>query len=156
MHDIGLDARKQNCFLKQTQTKFATMIQSSSDNDQSIIQDKEDCNMIHSVNEPRNFRAMMIALIFTIALPLFIATDIILAKGSGDNDNRSEFYGIVEERPEKRLQGDWVIGRLAFTADAGTEFDQSDGQLTIGSCAKVHVRNGRVHEIDSEPMRNCQ
>jgi hypothetical protein len=59
-------------------------------------------------------------------------------------------------RPENQLQGAWMIGGRTFTSDAGTEFDQSEGQLTIGSCAKVHLRNGRVHEIDSEPMRNCQ
>ena len=112
--------------------------------------------MIHSVNEPRNFRATMIALVFTIALSIFVTTDTVLAKGGSDKENRSEFYGIVQMRPEKGSQGTWVIGNRAFTADAGTEFDQSEGQLTVGSCAKVHVRNGRVHEIDSEPIRNCQ
>jgi hypothetical protein len=111
--------------------------------------------MRHSVNKPKIFRVMMIALIIMIALSLFIVTDTVLAKGGGD-DNRSEFYGIVQERPEKQLQGAWVISGRTFTADTGTEFDQSEGQLTVGSCAKVHVRNGRVHEIDSEPMRNCQ
>jgi len=132
------------------------MIQDLSDHNQSIIQDKEDFNMIHSVNEPRNFRATMIALVFTIALSIFVTTDTVLAKGGSDKENRSEFYGIVQMRPEKGSQGTWVIGNSAFTADAGTEFDQSEGQLTVGSCAKVHVRNGRVHEIDSEPIRNCQ
>ena len=112
--------------------------------------------MSHSVNEPRIFRAMMIALVFMIAPAIFVATDTVLAKGSSDKENRSEFYGIVQMRPEKGSQGTWVIGSRAFTADAGTEFAQSEGQLTVGSCAKVHVRNGRVHEIDSEPMRNCQ
>jgi hypothetical protein len=130
------------------------MIQSSSDNKQFITPGKEDCNMSHSVNEPRIFSALIISLIFTIALSLFIATDTVLAKGS--DDNRSDFYGIIQERPEKQLQGTWVIAGRTFTADAGTEFDQSEGQLTVGSCAKVHVRNDRVHEIDSEPIRNCQ
>jgi hypothetical protein len=54
------------------------------------------------------------------------------------------------------MQGDWVIGGRTFTADAGTEFDQADGELKVGGCAKVHLRNGRVHEIDSEPMENCK
>jgi hypothetical protein len=111
--------------------------------------------MSYSVNEPKIFKAMMNVLIIMIALPLFIVTDTVLAKGGGDN-NRSEFNGIVQERPEKELQGVWVIGGRTFTADAGIEFDQSEGQLTVGSCAKVHIRNGRVHEIDSEPLRNCQ
>jgi hypothetical protein len=112
--------------------------------------------MSHSVNGPKIFRAMMIALVFTISLSLLISTDMVLAKGGSDKENRSEFYGIVQMRPEKGSQGTWVIGSRAFTADAGTEFDQSAGQLTVGSCAKVHVRNGRVHEIDSEPMPNCK
>jgi len=131
------------------------MIQCSSDNKEIIASDKEDCDMCQAVNEPKIFRAVMIVFIFTIALSLFIATDAVLAKGGG-GDNRSDFYGIVQERPEKQLQGAWVIGGRTFTADAGTEFDQSEGQVTVGSCAKVHVRNGRVHEIDSEPMRDCQ
>jgi len=112
--------------------------------------------MNYSVNEPSIFRTVIIALTLTIALPLVLAPDMALAKRGGDDDNRSEFYGIVQVRPENQLQGAWMIGGRTFTADAGTEFDQSEGQLTIGSCAKVHLRNGRVHEIDSEPMRNCQ
>jgi len=79
-----------------------------------------------------------------------------LAKRGRDDRDRSEFYGIVEVRPEPAPQGEWVIGGYIFLADAGTEFDQSEGALTIGSCVKVHVRDGRVHEIDREPMRNCR
>jgi len=112
--------------------------------------------MIHSGNETLSFKAMLIALSFTIALPLVVTPRTVLAKRGGDDDNRSEFYGIVQERPERVLQGKWVIGGRTYTADAVTEFDQSEGKLTVGSCAKVHMRNGRVHEIDSEPMRNCQ
>jgi len=106
--------------------------------------------MSQSVNETSIFKIIMIALTLTIALPLVVA----LARRGGDD--RSEFYGIVQVRPENRLQGAWVIGGRTFTADAGTEFDQLEGQLTVGSCDKVHMRDGRVHEIDSEPMRNCQ
>ncbi len=109
-----------------------------------------------SVNETKVFKDMMNALLFTIALMLVVAPNMALAKRGGDDDNRSEFYGIVQARPENVLQGEWVIGGRTFVADAGTEFDQSEGQLRVGSCAKVHVRNGRVHEIDSEPMRDCQ
>jgi len=49
-----------------------------------------------------------------------------------------------------------VIGGRTYNADAGIEFDQTEGKLAVGSCAKVHIRGGRVHEIDSEPMRNCK
>ncbi len=110
--------------------------------------------MSQSVNETSIFKIIMIALTLTIALPLVVAPDMALARRG--SDDRSEFYGIVQVRPENRLQGAWVIGGRTFTADAGTEFDQLEGQLTVGSCAKVHMRDGRVHEIDSEPMRNCQ
>jgi hypothetical protein len=54
------------------------------------------------------------------------------------------------------LQGEWVIGGRTFKTGAGTEFDEAEGRLTAGSCAKVEVRSGRVHEIDSEPMSDCQ
>jgi hypothetical protein len=93
---------------------------------------------------------------FTVALMLVVAPDMVVAKRGGDGDNRSEFYGIVQARPENALQGEWVIGGRTFRADVGTEFNQSEGLLRVGSCAKVHLRDGRVHEIDSEPMRNCK
>ena len=78
------------------------------------------------------------------------------AKGGDREDNRSEFSGIVQSRPQDGLQGQWVIGGRTFVVDAGTEFDQSDGDLAVGACAEVGVRNGRVHEIDSEPLQDCR
>lgn len=89
-------------------------------------------------------------------LVLVMMAGLAIAKRGGSNENRSEFYGIVQARPQAGLQGEWVIGGRTFNADTGTEFDESEGPLTVGSCAKVDVRNGRVHEIDSEPMRDCQ
>lgn len=77
----------------------------------------------------------------------------VLAKRGGDQI-RSTVYGVVEARPET-LVGRWVIGGRVFIADGATEFDQSEGPLRVGTCAKVHLRDGFVHEIDSEPMRNC-
>ena len=77
----------------------------------------------------------------------------VLAKRGGDQI-RSTVYGVVEARPET-LVGRWVIGGRVFMADGTTEFDQSEGPLRVGTCAKVHLRDGFVHEIDSEPMRNC-
>jgi hypothetical protein len=77
------------------------------------------------------------------------------ASGGDREKNRSGFSGIVQSRPPDGLQGQWVIGGRTFVADAGTEFDQSDGDLAVGACAEVQVRNGRVHEIDSEPFHNC-
>ena len=112
--------------------------------------------MRQSNNETRNGKIIKIALACIITLTMVVPLDMAEAKRDGDNDNRSEYYGIVQSRPKKVREGEWVIGGRTFTADAGTEFDQTEGTLTVGRCAKVHIRNGRVHEIDSEPMRNCQ
>ena len=95
-------------------------------------------------------------LLIAAGLSLTFATNLALAKRSGGDDSRSELYGIVQERPQKALRGQWVISGRSFTPDSGTEFDETQGPLRVGSCAKVQVRNGRVHEIDSEPMQDCQ
>lgn len=95
-------------------------------------------------------------LVFALASMLVLASSMATARRGGDEGGRSEFYGVVQTRPQNALQGEWVVGGRTFMADQRTEFDQSDGPLVVGSCAKVHVRGGRVHEIDSEPMRNCQ
>lgn len=112
--------------------------------------------MLLSTNQAKVSKIIISALVFTVALVLVVAPDIALAKRGGDGDSRSEFYGIVQSRPEKALHGEWVIGGRTFKTDAETQFDQSEGPLTVGSCAKVHIRNSRVHEIDSEPMRDCR
>ena len=95
-------------------------------------------------------------LALAVTINLVLIANITLAKGKGGKDNRSEFYGIVQERPENTLYGKWVIDGHTVVVDKGTEFNQHEGQLTVGSCAKVHIRNGRVHEIDSEPANDCQ
>jgi hypothetical protein len=109
-----------------------------------------------SVTATKITQNMMTVLSLTIILLLAVSTNMVLAKRGGNDDNRSESYGIIQERPEKVLQGEWVIGGRRFITEAGTEFDQSEGSLKVGSCAKVHMRDNRVHEIDSEPMRNCR
>lgn len=110
--------------------------------------------MSSSVDRARILGIKTIAFALTIPFALIAAPDNPLAKRNGDED-RSEFYGIVKSRPVDRLEGPWVIGGRTFTADSGTEFNQSEGQLNVGSCAKVHIRDGRVHEIDSEPIGDC-
>jgi hypothetical protein len=77
-----------------------------------------------------------------------------LAKKDDDRD-RLRFYGWVEVMPEG-LHGTWVIGGQLVTTNPRTEFDQSDGPLVIGGCAKVDIRGGLVHEIDSEPPQDCR
>ena len=85
---------------------------------------------------------------------MFVLQDSAQAKDR--DDNRTEFYGIIKARPKDTLQGEWVIGDRTVKTEPGTEFDETDGKLTVGSCAKVHLRNGKVHEIDSEPMSDCR
>lgn len=90
-----------------------------------------------------------------LALVLAMLPGLAMAKKGSDGETRGAFYGVVDARPEGRLQGMWVIGGRTFTADDRTEFDQAEGDLQVGGCAKVEVRNGRVHEIDSEPRGDC-
>ena len=54
------------------------------------------------------------------------------------------------------LQGIWTIGGLEYVTNPQTEFDQVDGPLIVGSCAKVDLRNGLVHQIESEPIDDCR
>ena len=96
--------------------------------------------------------------ILSVAIILLFATSphISLAKRGSDDKNRSEFYGLIQERPKKELQGEWVISGQVIVTDAGTEFNQNGGNLIVGSCAKVKIRDGYIHEIDSEPMQDCR
>lgn len=56
--------------------------------------------------------------------------------------------------PEGRV-GAWTIGGRTFQTDRSTELDEGDGALVVGACAKVDLRAGRAHEIDSEPSSHC-
>lgn len=94
-------------------------------------------------------------LISTVLLSTLL-TDIAAAKYGRGDENRSEYYGIIRARPLDGRQGKWVINERIFITDQNTEFDETEGPLNIGICVKVHLRNGRVHEIDSEPMQDCQ
>lgn len=100
-----------------------------------------------------NKKAIATYLIWLIILfPFF--TDVALSKSGGDKD-RSDFYGIIQGRPLNGLHGEWTIGNRIFKTDQSTEFDETEGPLVVGNCAKVHIRDGRIHEIDSEPMKDC-
>ncbi len=96
---------------------------------------------------------IMVAGLLVFAVSLFPDTS--LARRGGD-DARGRHYGVVESRPAEGLHGEWVIGGRRITTSSETEFDQREGLLAIGTCAKVDLRGGRVHEIDSEPLRDCQ
>lgn len=117
---------------------------------------KEERKMDLLIKKISGLRKIVGAGASVVAVLLVLAPDMAHAQRGGDGGRRLEFYGIVQARPENVLPGKWLIGGRTFIADAGTEFDQVEGKLAVGGCAKVQVRNGRVHEIDSEPMRNCQ
>lgn len=77
---------------------------------------------------------------------------------NGSDDRKGDrvvFKGIVQSKPASGLQGTWQIAGKTVRTHAGTQFDQLDGRLQVGTCAKVKLRNGRVHEIDSEPAHDC-
>jgi hypothetical protein len=76
------------------------------------------------------------------------------AKDDSGKD-RLRFYGWVESMPEG-LQGTWLIGGRQVTTSPRTQFDQADGPLMVGGCAKVDIRGSVVHEIDSEPPNDCR
>jgi hypothetical protein len=99
------------------------------------------------------YKLVVGATTLALLLPLTLGPDVALAKGS--KPNRERFYGIIQSKPAG-LQGTWQIGGRTVTTSRGTEFDQLEGALVVGACAKVDIRNGKVHEIDSEPMRNCR
>jgi hypothetical protein len=102
------------------------------------------------VQLPRSARlALAAALSSTLLAPPALAD-----KG-GRGEGREEFRGIVTEVPEGRV-GAWVIGGRTVTSDRGTELDEAEGPLAVGACAKVELRGGRVHEIDSEPASDCR
>lgn len=115
--------------------------------------------MSHTAKEAGSLKVFAIALACIVASQLVVPLNTAQAKRGRDNESRSEFYGIVQSRPRNVLEGVWVVGGRGgrtFKVDAGTEINQTEGKLTVGSCVKVHIRNGRVHEIDSEPMHNCR
>ncbi|MEQ1506387.1 MAG: hypothetical protein ABMB14_29435 [Myxococcota bacterium] len=76
--------------------------------------------------------------------------------GSDDGDrDRDRFIGRITARPAG-IAGDWTIGGRTVTADGAVELDELDGPLELGACASVDLRDGRVHEIDSEPASDCR
>lgn len=100
-----------------------------------------------------------ILLIIVVLLLTFFSGSAAARRGSDDHGQtfyavESKFHGIIQVRP-RSLQGEWVIGGRSYTTTSKTEFDQSDGPLLVGTCAKVRIRNWHIREIDSEPLSNC-
>lgn len=103
----------------------------------------------------KNVHLVIVLMVLSIVVPPLLAWDVSWARRGGGGDDRTRFYGIVQSRPSPGLHGEWLIGGQRVTTHSGTEFDQREGALAVGTCAKVDFRRGGVHEIDSEPMSNC-
>ena len=63
-------------------------------------------------------------------------------------------YGIIESRPDGKV-GTWVIGGRSFEVTERTKLDKDDGPLKVGSCAQVEIDDGKVDEVESEPLNRC-
>jgi len=97
-------------------------------------------------------------IVFLLVLWAMTAAPAGTVEASGDKNERADrqrYVGRVEAIPEG-LHGTWIIGGLEVTTGPRTEFDQSQGPLAVGGCAKVDIREGVVHEIDSEPDSDCR
>jgi len=100
-------------------------------------------------------RLSFVALVLSLALAaVSVAPEMAMGKDDNDRD-RLRFYGWVESMPEG-LHGAWIIGGQQVTTNPRTQFDQVEGPLMVGGCAKVDIRDGLVHEIDSEPATDCR
>ncbi|MFP4387993.1 MAG: hypothetical protein ACLFPR_03470 [Desulfococcaceae bacterium] len=78
----------------------------------------------------------------------------ILANYENSWDYGEDYYGIVRNRPSG-VAGDWEIGDRTFVAEFETQLDEDDGQIEIGTCVSVDIEDGRVFEIESEPLADC-
>jgi hypothetical protein len=65
-----------------------------------------------------------------------------------------DFYGIIENRPDGKV-GTWVIGGRSVEVTKNTDLDEDNGPLKVGSCAEVEIDNGKVEDIESEPLSRC-
>lgn len=99
----------------------------------------------------RNAVRMLVCILMTAAIMALLVSPV----AAKDVQNRVRFYGWVEAMPDG-LHGTWRVGGQTVTTGPGTEFDQTEGALVVGGCAKVDMRNGKVHEIDSELASDCQ
>ena len=89
-----------------------------------------------------------------VAALVGIAGPLIMAGEASAKAGDVTSVGILLARPATAA-GTWVVGGRSFTATAATEL-RTNASLTLGSCAKVKIRAGAVHEIDSQPMADCR
>ncbi len=65
-----------------------------------------------------------------------------------------EFHGIIVSRPADKV-GTWVVGERSVEVTAKTRLKEHHGPLKVGTCAEVEFREGKVKEIESEPLKKC-
>ncbi len=86
---------------------------------------------------------------FEVIMCLFIIMIFVQVAVADDN-----FYGIIENRPDGKV-GTWVIGGRSVEVTNRTDLQEYNGPLKVGSCAEVEIDDGKVEEIDSEPLNKC-
>jgi hypothetical protein len=106
---------------------------------------------MESMGEGHSALKTMLGIAAALAI---LATGVVAATDDRDRD-RIRFYGWVQSMPEGFL-GTWVIGGRQVVTSPRTQFDQTDGPLVVGGCAKVDIRGDVVHEIASEPPEDCR
>jgi hypothetical protein len=79
----------------------------------------------------------------------FIAPSIVQVAVADD-----DFYGIIESRPDGKI-GTWVVGGRSVETTESTDLDEDNGPLKVGSCAEVDIDEGKVEDIESEPLNKC-
>ncbi len=65
-----------------------------------------------------------------------------------------DLHGIIKSRPDGKV-GTWVVGKHSVQVTEKTRLKEHKGPLTIGACAEVDIHDGKVKEIESEPLRKC-
>ena len=86
---------------------------------------------------------------FEVIMCLFIIMSFVQVAVADD-----DFYGIIENRPDGKV-GTWVIGGRSVEVTKRTDLDEDNGPLKVGSCAEVEIDNGKVEDIESEPLSRC-
>ena len=86
---------------------------------------------------------------FEVIMCVFIVMSFVQV-AVADND----IYGIIKNRPDGKV-GTWVVGGRSVEVTERTDLDEDDGPLKVGSCAKVEIDDGKVEEIESEPLNKC-
>jgi hypothetical protein len=87
-----------------------------------------------------------LVVVFVVALISLAIVQVAVAK--------DDYYGIVESRPGGKV-GIWIVGGRSVEVTESTDPDEDNGPLEIGTCAEVDIDEGKVEEIESEPVGKC-